>query len=149
MSSVYKERIRELEAEYSRVADEIENRHQGVDYQARLPALRKQIDTAKKQAAKFDRIRRAVESDMKDAAKAIVEVLLDEEPESIQEITADFVENELGRFDWMNNWRVIKANGQAVERIEAYLGYMGIQANPMEIVNEIERMARETPGRWK
>lgn len=99
----------------------------------------------------LEKIRRAVESNqVEPAAALIVEAVLNgEEPESIEEITADFVENELGRFDWMRNWQVVKQNGEAMARIEQYLAYYGIQANPVEIVNEIERLAREAPGQWK
>ncbi len=93
-------------------------------------------------------MRRAVETP--DPIPSIVEALL-EEPETTpnEEIAADFIENEVGRFDWVNNWQAIKKRGDPVARVRAYLLLYDLRANPVEIVNIIDQMAQNNPGRWK
>ena len=86
---------------------------------------------------------------LREAAHLIVEAILEEEPESVEEIAADFVENELGRFDWMRNWAVIKGKEDPVAKVKAYLDYYGLRADPQQIVDEIERLVEKVPGRWK
>jgi hypothetical protein len=147
MADSYATRLAELEAEYGRLYDQIERQHGGVDYKGKLAALRKEIEKAKGFKAKFDKVRQAVES--KDPVPAIVEEILDtEEPDSPEEIAADFIENEVGRFDWTNNWAAIKAQEDPVAKVRAYLLIYDLRGDPVEIVNIIDRMAQNNPGKW-
>lgn len=66
------------------------------------------------------------------------------------DIAADFVENELGRHDWMNNWPKYKAkHGDVRGRIATWLANAGHVAEPEEIERTIERMMLTRPGRWR
>ena len=59
-----------------------------------------------------------------------------------------FVEEEVGRFDWRNNWQKIRAAGVALQRIEAWLKAIKSGHDPDKIIEFIDRMARERSGRW-
>lgn len=147
MADSYATRLAELEAEYGRLYDQIERQHGGVDYKGRLAALREEIEEARSLKSKFDKVRQAVES--KDPVPAIVEEILDtEELDSSEEIAADFIENEVGRFDWVNNWATIKAEGDPVAKVRAYLLIYDLRADPVKIVNIIDQMAQNNPGKW-
>lgn len=107
------------------------------------------VFTYVKQNEKRAKLSRAVESaDPKVAAAVIVEMMLDFE-EDTAEIAADFIENEVGRFDWVNNWQVIRGREDPVAMVQAYLARYGLVANAQEIVNSIDQMAQDNPGRWK
>lgn len=148
MASAYAAQLAELEAEYDRLSDQIEQRHGGVDYGGRLVALRKEMERVRGLKSKFDAMQKAVEAQTpRETGSAIVEVMLDSEP--AEEIAADFIENEVGRFDWVNNWRTIREREDPVQKVRAYLLLYDIRANPEEIVNIIDRMAQGNPGRWK
>ena len=98
---------------------------------------------------KNKKIQEAVEnSNSQIAGKLIVELLLGAD-EDVAEIAADFIENEAGRLDWVNNWRVIKGRGDALAKVQSYLNTYGLVADAQEIVNTLDRMAEENPGRWK
>jgi hypothetical protein len=92
----------------------------------------------------------AVNSDQPDeVARAIMEVLIDADQESLIEIAADFVEDEIGHYDWVNNWRVVKGREDVVAKVAGYLREYSLPGDPQEIVNIIDRMASDNPGRWK
>jgi hypothetical protein len=105
---------------------------------------------------KLAKLRAAVESvDPGAAARLIVETILEagqfqgpEYPDP-EEIAADFIENEVGRFDWMVNWNKIKSKGNPVHKVMDYLETYGIDADPEEIVDIIDQMVIDNPGRWK
>jgi len=96
-------------------------------------------------------LRAAMESGSRvDTAQLLAEVLLaDEDTDTVAEIAADFMEDEVGRFDWITNWQVIREREDPVAKVQAYLDEYGIAANAQEIVNYIDRMVTENPGRWK
>ncbi len=103
----------------------------------------------------WTKLGRAIESkNAQTAARLLVEILLDQgedeaETELIQDVAADFIENEVGRFDWLRNWGVIRSQGDPVPKVQAYLDTYAITADARKIVAEIDRMAVENPGRWK
>lgn len=59
-----------------------------------------------------------------------------------------FVEEEVGRFDWRNNWPKIRAAGVARQRIEAWLKAFGSDHDPEKIVEYLDHMVHEKSGRW-
>jgi hypothetical protein len=151
MSSTYTERVSRLEAELAQAAEEIENRHGGVDYQGRLAALRRQLAKEQALANKFERMRRAAEArTIREAAQSLVEVLLeDDDPEDLQDIAYDFIENELGRFDWVKNWWTLRQQGLAESRMQAYLEQYAIDADAATVTAYIDRMVLTNPGTWQ
>lgn len=101
------------------------------------------------QNEKRSRIHEAVaDAGLKKAAALIVEVVLDDN-EDVADIAADFVENEIGRFDWVNNWSVVRGRENVVGLVQAYLTKYGMAADPTAVVAEIDQMAQNNPGRWK
>lgn len=101
------------------------------------------------QNRKTFKLQEAVETaDPRVAGRLIVEMVLDAD-EDTTEIAADFIENEVGRFDWVNNWEVIKAKEDPVAKVQSYLDVYGLVADAGKIVAAIDQMASENPGRWK
>lgn len=92
------------------------------------------------------KVQEAVESDH--PGQIIMELLLDAD-EDVGDIAADFIENEVGRFDWRNNLNVIKSRGNLLQMVQHYLQTYGLAANPQAVVDRIEQMAIQTPGSWK
>lgn len=102
-----------------------------------------------KQNKNWTKLREAVETDdPKKTAAIIVEVLLDDGVDTA-EIAADFIENEVGRHDWVNNWRVIRERQEALAKVQAFLTAYGLVGDAAAVVEMIDRMAQENPGRWK
>jgi len=101
------------------------------------------------QNEKRSRIEEAVnDPGLQKAAALIVEVVLDD-TEDVADIAADFVENEIGRFDWVNNWSVVRGKRDVVAMVQQYLTKYGLTADPVAVVAQIDQMASENPGRWK
>lgn len=101
------------------------------------------------QNEKLEKIEAAVQDrDLSRVAVLVVEMVLDAE-EDVTEIAADFVENEVGRFDWVRNWEVIKEKEDPVAKVQHYLLTYGLMADAREVVNIIDQMARTNPGHWK
>jgi len=101
------------------------------------------------QDEKTFKLQKAVETaDTRIAGRLLVEILLDAD-EDTAEIAADFIENEVGRFDWTNNWAVIKAREDPVAKVQSYLDAYGLVADARKIVDAVDQMAAENPGRWK
>jgi len=60
-----------------------------------------------------------------------------------------FVEEELGRHDWKNNWQTTKVAGTALPRIRSWLRVMGYEAEPKDVFDEIEKLSLNRTGQWK
>jgi hypothetical protein len=69
--------------------------------------------------------------------------------DDIEDVASDFVEQELGRFDWRNNWETAKKNGTALPRIRAWLTSQNSSVHAEDISEWIDTMARDRPGRWQ
>ena len=68
----------------------------------------------------------------------------------VEDLVAAFVENELGRHDWANNWPAWKAkHPNYLEKIKGYFHHMGEDINPEEIVRYLDNMIISRPGRWR
>jgi hypothetical protein len=101
------------------------------------------------QNEKMAKLQEAVETaDPRRAGRLIVELLLDAD-ESVADIAADFIENEVGRFDWVNNWQVVRSKGDPLGKVQAYLDQYGLVADAQAVVDAIDQLAAENPGRWK
>ena len=71
-------------------------------------------------------------------------------PEDVEDIALSFVEDEVGRFDWMNNWEKFKLKHNAVSKMRAYLKYMKYSdVKAEDVVKFIDGLVVERPGRWK
>jgi hypothetical protein len=69
------------------------------------------------------------------------------------DIAYEFIEQEVGRFDWRNNWPKFKANyatpKELERRVQAWLDYCGIDYDPKEIINFLDDMVTNRNGRWR
>lgn len=102
-----------------------------------------------KQNEKAAKLKEAVETgDLPSAGRVVVEMLLDDEV-SVSDLAADFIEDEVGHYDWVNNWAVVKSRGNPVQKVQDYLDRYSLLSNAQAIVNTIDNMAKENPGRWK
>jgi len=101
------------------------------------------------QNKKAERLQKALEDiSCRSAGKLVVETLLNADEDAI-EIAADFIEDEVGRFDWQSNWKTLKSKVNIIDKVQAYLKNYGLTANAQEIVNIIDSMSADNPGRWK
>ena len=66
-----------------------------------------------------------------------------------EDIAADFIENEVGRHDWANNWPRYKAKGDLRKRIARWLINAGYDSTPEAVEQAIDRMLLTQPGRWR
>jgi hypothetical protein len=68
-----------------------------------------------------------------------------------EDLAYEFMEQEVGRYDWKNNWPKFKANhdGILVQRVQAWLDYLGIDYDANEIINFLDKMVKTENGKWK
>jgi hypothetical protein len=60
-----------------------------------------------------------------------------------------FMEEELGRFDWKGNWKKVRENGTARQRVQDWLTAMDLRdQNPDEIITILDQVSSERSGRW-
>lgn len=74
-------------------------------------------------------------------------------PQDTEDIALEFVEQEVGRSDFKNNWPKFKANlgdeASVHRRVKSWLAYVGIEYDPREIVQYLDRKANEIVGTWR
>lgn len=67
-----------------------------------------------------------------------------------EDLVSTFIENELGRHDWMNNWPAYKSKyPNFLEKIRGYFHRLGEDVNPEEIAKFIDDMIVQRPGKWR
>lgn len=69
-------------------------------------------------------------------------------PADTEDLALLFMEEEVGRFDWANNWPKIKATGNARNRVQNWLNALQVEHNPDDIISYLDRMVAERSGRW-
>lgn len=69
------------------------------------------------------------------------------------DLAAEFVEQEVGHFDWMANWPKFKERYPTREallnRVREWLDYMQIEHDPVLVVNHIDAMMGNQQGKWR
>jgi hypothetical protein len=72
-------------------------------------------------------------------------------PQDTEDLAYEFMEQEVGRFDWKNNWPRFKANHEGIltQRVQAWLDYIGIDYDANEIIRFLDKMVETTDGKWK
>lgn len=67
----------------------------------------------------------------------------------VEDLALTFVEEELGRYDWRNNWQRAKQAGNLRQRIIDWLNLIGTRhVDPDEIIDVVDRLVVERAGRW-
>jgi len=65
-----------------------------------------------------------------------------------EDLALSFMEEEVGRFDWANNWAKIKESGTARQKIQDWLDALHIEHSPDDISSYLDKLTSERPGRW-
>jgi len=69
-------------------------------------------------------------------------------PTNTEDLALTFMEEEVGRFDWANNWPKLKAQGNARQKVQDWLAALQVEHSPDEIVSYLDKMLAERSGRW-
>jgi hypothetical protein len=63
-------------------------------------------------------------------------------------LACDYIEGEVGRYDWERNWADHIKNGDTNEKVRAWLQFYEIDHDPEAIVAYIQNMVKMRPGKW-
>ena len=66
-----------------------------------------------------------------------------------EDLALQFMEDEVGRFDFRNNWAKVKEKGDLRQRIREWLDVLHADGNPDEIVDYLDRLVAERAGNWR
>jgi hypothetical protein len=66
-----------------------------------------------------------------------------------EDLALTFLEEEIGRFDWQNNWKAVKAKGNVREKVQRWLKALNVEHNPDEIVAFLDDYTARQAGRWR
>jgi len=66
----------------------------------------------------------------------------------VDDLAATYVEEEVGRFDFKNNWEALKRRTNIQEKVRLWLEQLNVDTNPDEVIAVIDQMAASRPGRW-
>lgn len=81
--------------------------------------------------------------------KKAIEASDEETSESIENTALDFIENEVGRYDWLVNWEVYKSKHDVASKVQEYLNYYAIiDVTPEDVITFIDKLKQERPGHW-
>lgn len=73
--------------------------------------------------------------------------------DDVEDLAADFMEQEVGRFDWKNNWPKVKEKHPTPEalraRVQAWLQHMEIDHDPQGIIDYLDSMVEKRHGFWR
>ena len=94
---------------------------------------------------KARRLIEKVASDFKQDVFAAVGAVGDE---STEDIAIEFIESEVGRYDWMRNWPVYKTKWSPVHKVGAWMRRVGYEGSAKDVVRFIDWMVVNRPGRW-
>lgn len=64
------------------------------------------------------------------------------------DLAATFAKEEVGSFDFKNNWEALKRRTDIHERIRLWLEQLNIETSTKEVVQALERLASRS-GRWR
>lgn len=65
-----------------------------------------------------------------------------------EDLALTFMEQEIGRHDWKNNWEKVKAKGDVLIRIQNWLDALRVKHDPQSILDYLDQLGKERAGRW-
>lgn len=65
-----------------------------------------------------------------------------------EDLALTFMEEEIGRHDWQNNWEKVKQRGDVLIRIQNWLDALRIKHDAQAILDYLDRLGKERVGRW-
>jgi hypothetical protein len=68
--------------------------------------------------------------------------------DSIEDTALDFVENEVGRHNWKENWQKWKAKPDLRATVQAWLHRYEIDHDPQGLIEYIDRLSATRHGKW-
>lgn len=68
--------------------------------------------------------------------------------EATEDLALSFIEEEVGRFDWIANWPKFKQTTDARQRVQDWLNALRIEHDPDEIIAYLDRLVAERSGKW-
>ena len=74
-------------------------------------------------------------------------ILRTKSPPDTEDLALTFMEEEVGRFDWRNNWPKIKERG-ARQKVQDWLSAIHVEHSPDEIVSYLDQLYDGRSGRW-
>lgn len=67
-----------------------------------------------------------------------------------EDVALDYIENEVGRHDWAENWKKLKGKHPGMKhRVQAYLDRYEIDHDPQGLIDYLDRMVTTRTGKWK
>lgn len=66
----------------------------------------------------------------------------------VEDLALLFIEEEVGRFDWRNNWPKLQSAGVGLRRVTEWLKGIGSAHDPNLIVAYLDQMVQDRSGRW-
>jgi len=66
-----------------------------------------------------------------------------------EDLALQFVEEEVGRFDFRNNWAKLKETNNVRQRIQQWLEALNVQGNPDDIIAYLDKLVVERAGNWR
>ena len=70
-------------------------------------------------------------------------------PVDTEDAALQFIEDEVGRFDFRNNWAKVKEKGGVRQRIQQWLEALNADGNPDEIIEYLDRLVVDRAGNWR
>lgn len=67
---------------------------------------------------------------------------------NVEDVAANFIEDEVGRHDWVRNWEAFKDKNDPVHRIEQWARGYAMRVDPNDVVSTIDQMAK-IGGAWR
>ena len=69
--------------------------------------------------------------------------------DAVEDVAADFIEHEVGRLDWRNNWPKYKEkHPDYLQRIQAWTERIRLRCDPQAVVDHLNRLVVLQVGRW-
>lgn len=66
----------------------------------------------------------------------------------IDDLAATFIEQEVGRYDWKNNWTVYKSKPNLAGRVQAWLDMLNVRVGASELIAAVDQLVSRNTGRW-
>jgi len=67
---------------------------------------------------------------------------------STEDLACQFMEDEVGRLDFRNNWKKLKETQNVRQRIQQWLEALNVDGQPDEIITYLDKLVAERAGNW-
>jgi hypothetical protein len=66
-----------------------------------------------------------------------------------EDLACQFMEDEVGRFDFRTNWAKLKQTNNVRQRIQQWLEALKVEGNPDAIIEYLDRLVADRAGSWR